>query len=356
MSFLHTLWITVKLIPLPFVVLWKVLTTTHASYNKTRSLQRICADATFRYNLSTFTIPELRATLGSSLKVYTKWAKEANVPSVVDELGEDARLLWIGPKRLDRVILVAHGGAFALPALPPYFTFWHYVRLEMERQGVECGIAMLSYSLWPEASFPQPLNQLRMAVAFLLSAGLQPHRLQLAGDSAGGNLTMQLLSHILHPHPNVPPLTLVEPISAVHLLSPWVGLVGETASWDENASIDCTSKEWLVRIGREILSKGFGEDDTYRAFAEACKADPTWFHGIEQLVSGSIVITAGDKECLRDDVLKFGEILERHHPKVEVVVQPRGLHDDMFLDAGIGKPEVGVLTPLIIDRLLSGFK
>lgn len=28
---------------------------------------------------------------------------------VVDELGEDARLLWIGPKRLNTVILYCHG-------------------------------------------------------------------------------------------------------------------------------------------------------------------------------------------------------------------------------------------------------
>ncbi len=45
----------------------------------------------------------------SSIDVYLKWIKSVNLIPVVDELRDGAYLLWIGPKRLDKVLFYCHG-------------------------------------------------------------------------------------------------------------------------------------------------------------------------------------------------------------------------------------------------------
>ncbi|KAJ7642246.1 Alpha/Beta hydrolase protein [Roridomyces roridus] len=350
MIVLESLWTLVKLIPLPAVVVCETLATADAPYNKHRTLRRIIGDAAARYMANTFSIPQIRKLSGSTLDVYTNWAVKAKVPLVVDEIGGDAKLLWIGPRRLERVILVVHGGGFMLPPMPAHLLFWDYVRVELEKKGLTPGVVFLNYSLWPEATFPTQLAQLCRAIKYLTAAGVQPSSIQLAGDSAGGNLILQLFSHILHPHPAVDMLVLVEPLRAAYLISPWVGLSGETASHDENDKIDYARKESLIWIGSRIAGD---VPEEYRAFAQASKAPEGWFTGVDAVV-GDVLVTAGGSECLRDDVLIFGDMMKRVHPKTEVVVQPGGIHVDMFMDFWAGETKVGMLTPLILDRLLAG--
>ena len=42
-------------------------------------------------------------------KIYEECAKEHKLPVLIDELGLDARLLWLGERRTDKVILYVHG-------------------------------------------------------------------------------------------------------------------------------------------------------------------------------------------------------------------------------------------------------
>lgn len=41
--------------------------------------------------------------------IYKKWAVGRKLPVTIDDLGDDAKLMWVGPKRTDRVILFLHG-------------------------------------------------------------------------------------------------------------------------------------------------------------------------------------------------------------------------------------------------------
>lgn len=43
----------------------------------------------------------------------------------------------------------------------------------------------------------------------------------IGGDSAGGNLAIAVLSHILHQHPDISKLKLNQPLAAAILISPW---------------------------------------------------------------------------------------------------------------------------------------
>ncbi|KAJ7281820.1 hypothetical protein C8J57DRAFT_1500501 [Mycena rebaudengoi] len=165
-------------------------------------------------------------------------------------------------------------------------------------------------------------------------AGVKQQNLQIAGDSAGGNLIMQLFSHI-----------------GTCLISPWVFLTVDSPCHSENDEIDYLSRRGMKHVGALILD---GVPETDRAFAEAAKAPEGWFEGVDR-IANRVLITAGSVECLRDDIVIFGEGLKKHHPNVELVVQKGGLHD-MFLDFFVKEKKLGNLTPLIVEWLAAGFE
>ncbi|KAK7038019.1 Abhydrolase-3 domain-containing protein [Favolaschia claudopus] len=353
LSWTDSLGILLALIPLPAVLLWSVLTKTHASYNSERTLKRIIGDSALRYIICSLSVPQLQALFGTTLTTYSKWSKAANLPLVIDELGQDARLLWIGPKRLEKVVLFVHGGGFLLPPGDMALSFWQYVQLELEKQNIEVGFALLNYTLSPPASFPTPLKQAVLAVNFLLATGVTPQNLQLAGDSAGGNLVLQVLSHILHPRHGVPTLNLPRPspLRGMLLLSPYTNLSADSKSHTENDSNDILTQATLRDWGARILAD---VPDMSRPFAEAVRAPAGWFDGADEVVE-RVLVTAGSAEILRDDVVAVAGALKKSHKKTELVVQKGGLHEDMFLDFLVGERNVGSLTPLTVEWLAAGF-
>jgi len=68
-----------------------------------------------------------------------------------------------------------------------------------------------------------------------------------------------------------------------------------------------------------------------------------------------VLITAGGAECLRDDIVGLAEAFKKHHGSTELVVQPNGLHEDMFLDFVLQEKKLGSLTPLTVEWLAAGF-
>ncbi|KAJ7433711.1 Alpha/Beta hydrolase protein [Mycena galericulata] len=336
---------------LPAAKLWRVSTTSFAEYNKERSVKRIAGDAALRHTINLLNVPQLQWAFGTTQGIYEKWAKSNKLPVTVDELGEDAQLLWIGPKRLERVVFFSHGGGFLLPAVDFSLSFWRYVQLELEKQNIMVGFPLLNYTLAPTATFPTPLKQARLALEFLFAAGVKPQNLQLAGDSAGGNLLVQVLSQVLHPLETVPEIRIPGPLRGMCLISPWVNLSADSKSHTENDGRDFLSARTLAAWGGQILAGVPGAD---RPFAEAVRAPEGWFAGADRLVE-RVLVTAGSAECLRDDIVVFGEAFKKHHPNTELVVQPGGLHEDVFLDFRVNERKLASVTPLIVEWLAAGF-
>lgn len=92
---------------------------------KTRA--RVLFDTSARFILENVDAAQLQALSVPTLDSYKKWAKEAKQDPIVDELGSDARLFWVGSKTAKRMILYCHGefvGGSKPPGLrlrPPYF-------------------------------------------------------------------------------------------------------------------------------------------------------------------------------------------------------------------------------------------
>ncbi|KAF8166296.1 Alpha/Beta hydrolase protein [Mycena galopus ATCC 62051] len=303
-----------------------------------------------RYCTANLSIPQLQYAFGTTMSVYEKWTKQVKLSPVVEEVGDDAQLLWIGPKRTDRVLLFCHGGCFVLPSTDFTFDFWHHVQGELKKKNIEIGIAFVQYSLAPFAKFPTPLRQASRAVEFLFAAGVRPENLHIAGDSAGGNLALQIVSQMLHPHADVPAIRPPVPIRGVCLISPWVSLTADSKSMTEFDGIDFMSKAVVEDVGTQILG-GFSEADG--AFAQPAKAPDSWFQGVDEVVE-RVFITAGSAEIMRDDILQLGDRLKRHHRNVQIGMQDGGVHDDMILDFMTKETKLGALTPKLINWLAEG--
>ena len=101
-----------------------------------------------------------------------------------------APALWVDVKRArrDRVVLYLHGGAFI--AETPRF---HGALLARICRETRVRGLMLSYRLAPEHPYPAALDDSVAAYRWLLGQGIDAKRIIVAGDSAGGNLTLALL-------------------------------------------------------------------------------------------------------------------------------------------------------------------
>jgi len=145
------------------VIVWSLVTSPFVSYNKSKTTKRVIGDSTIRFFTSSLSIAQIQYTTGTDRHIYESWVKQNNLPIVAEELGEDAELFWIGPKRTDRVILYFHGaslitrsrhyvtnfislgGAYMAPMQDFTASFWRYVQLELEKGKIEVGFAILSY-------------------------------------------------------------------------------------------------------------------------------------------------------------------------------------------------------------------
>ncbi len=90
------------------------------------------------------------------------------------------------------VILYLHGGAFLMPAVPRAHV-WMLGRLCRELDAVGF---MADYRLAPGARFPAALDDCERAYQALLDLGFDARRIVIAGESAGGNLTLGVLQRI----------------------------------------------------------------------------------------------------------------------------------------------------------------
>ncbi len=103
---------------------------------------------------------------------------------------DDVPCTWIVPQnhRPDQVLLYLHGGGFVFGMTPPHLQMGAYLAKKMGMR-----LLMVDYRLAPEAPFPAALADCFTSYRWLLDQGILPQNIVVAGDSAGGNLTITLL-------------------------------------------------------------------------------------------------------------------------------------------------------------------
>ncbi|KXT10690.1 hypothetical protein AC579_5060 [Pseudocercospora musae] len=279
----------------------------------------------------------------STEQSYLDVAKKAKFQPDTDVLESGLKVHWIGPKSAEKIILYFHGGGYVLGFSPPQITWLYELQQDLSKK-TNVAVVLVSYTLAPKGQYPLNIKQAAESLQFLLTEqGRKASNIAIAGDSAGGNMTVGLISHLLHPHPDVPKVELSEPLATTVLISPWIKFSATDDSWKRNATADMIPPIAAARWSS--LFKGSKPSDEYN---EPIRADAKWFSGLDKIVK-DILVWGGDSEVLIDSIQDFTKILKAAHPKVELVVEQGATHDDFLMDKLLGYSEKAEGTQLVED-------
>ena len=160
------------------------------------------------------------------------------IPADVDALdlmvaGRPARQIRTPGVRKDRGTLYLHGGGYVMGSLNT-----HHELMGRFARSTHAQVLGLDYRLAPEHPYPAAVEDAVSAYLWILEQGIAPERVVIAGDSAGGGLTLAMLL-VLRAR------KLPMPAGAV-LFSPWTDLTSSGASVRTRADAD-------PMIGPEVL-------------------------------------------------------------------------------------------------------
>ncbi|KAF9461392.1 Alpha/Beta hydrolase protein [Collybia nuda] len=335
---------------LPFALAWALLISPFNPSNANKSWKRVLLEKISSFSCEQWSIASFQWLLGDTYYAYVNWTKKNNLPVLADDIGENARLLWVGRARTDRVILYFHGGGFHFPLTSFGAGFWKHTLTELQDRGVDAGLVILNYSLAPAVSFPTPLKQAVRALEHLISIGVSPENIQITGDSAGANLALQLISHLLHPLDGIPHIKLSAPIRGVYLMSPWVSMPSLASVISSTDSV--VSGKAILGWGRQIM----GEiPESQRCYIEVGKAPKTWFKNAKTVVH-RVLMTIGEEELLREDDVVFADQFCRDHDGARYIMQKNGVHVEPYFDFFDNGPNVSKSCVAVWDWLADGFK
>jgi epsilon-lactone hydrolase len=141
-----------------------------------------------------------------------------------------------------RVVLYVHGGGYVGGSI----TSHRELTARISRAS-GARVLSLDYRLAPENPFPAAVDDAVAGYRYLLSQGIQPRAITIAGDSAGGGLTMATLLALKQNGDPMP--------GAGVCLSPWVDLEGIGASMTERAALDpMIHKDGLLQTAAQYLN------------------------------------------------------------------------------------------------------
>ncbi|ORX99380.1 alpha/beta-hydrolase [Basidiobolus meristosporus CBS 931.73] len=224
--------------------------------------------------------------------------KDFHIPSYW--IGNARYLSKASPKSLDYVILYAHGGGFCIGNAKMHLSTHLEWLAQIEKQTNLAGcIFSIEYDLAPECTFPKPIFQMKEAYEYLVNTlHISPSKIFLAGDSAGGNIAISSAVHIREAGLPMP--------AGMILVSPWVDLDSESESSLQNQDFDIVTPESLINWASLYMGKNPFVTGS-PLFADLSDLPP-------------MLIFAGGKEILLDDILEFDRMATRCGIYVDFVV------------------------------------
>ena len=142
----------------------------------------------------------------------------------------------------DSAILYLHGGGYVIGSIDT-----HRELAARISKSTGSRVLIIDYRLAPENPFPAAVEDAANAYRWLLAQGISPAHMAIAGDSAGGGLTVAALVSL---RDSGDPL----PACAV-CLSPWVDLEGIGESMTSRADVDpMVGREGLIGMANLYLN------------------------------------------------------------------------------------------------------
>ncbi len=199
------------------------------------------------------------------------------------------------------IVLYLHGGGFLIPAVPrTHLNFLADLCRDLGAAGF-----MPDYRLAPMHKYPAALDDCERAYRALLDLGFDPSRIVLAGESAGGNLTLGLL-HRLRRH-GLPMPACAIPISPITEMA--------RAHWPLSRALNFHRDPLIpLHTWSRMQELYVGERDHTDPELSPIYADPTGFP--------PLFFLAAETEVLRDDSLIMARQAEAAGVDVKIDIWP----------------------------------
>ncbi|KAL5358859.1 Alpha/Beta hydrolase protein [Aspergillus floccosus] len=271
-----------------------------------------------------------RSNAPSTVQVYQACAKTNGFLEEAVPLESGATGLWLStPRRLadkGKVLIYFHGGAYVGPARMAHFEMLldriKEHQLSSKQFDSKLAVFVVAYTLAPKGTYPLQLRQAASALNYVL----------LIKEVSPSQVTLSLISHISHPHPD----PTVPPIKARHegqvvlggafLISPWVTFVSESTSMVANSEKDLVVQEFLLSCAESFLGNDSRDNDDF--YTVPLNAPSEWW---KEVKVQNLEIVAGEFEIFRDDILALAEKIKVHNPMTQVLLASKEVHAEMVL-------------------------
>jgi monoterpene epsilon-lactone hydrolase len=192
---------------------------------------------------------------------------------------------WIETAESDpsRVVLYLHGGGYVIGSVNT-----HRSLVARIARDAKARCFAIEYRLAPEHPYPAAIDDAVAAYRGLVASGIAPSRIVVAGDSAGGGLTLATLLSLRDAGDELP--------AAGVCLSPWTDLEG-TGTSHTDASID---DPMIQLAGLQEMGRMYAGAKLRDALASPIHAD---FRGLPPLY-----ILVGTREMLLDDSVRVARL------------------------------------------------
>lgn len=267
---------------------------------RARMVRRISSRFVKAVDISTVDVLEVRRRL-NKLSRYMKRAFGVAVESVtINELAAE----WLRPKAAPdgKVLLYLHGGAYVVGNCRTHRQMVSHIA---RASGINALVP--EYRLAPEHPFPAAIDDAVGVYRSLLADGIAPADIIIAGDSAGGGLTVAALLALRHAGEPMP--------AAAVLLSPFLDV---TAS-GESATTRAAQDPWFEAKDMAVVVRNYCDGENLRnplispVFANMAGLPPMY-------------IQVGDDEILLSDSTRLAANIEEAGGEVELEVWPEMWH------------------------------
>jgi acetyl esterase/lipase len=200
------------------------------------------------------------------------------------------------------VLLYLHGGGFSAGSVVS-----HRAMVTETGRAAQARTLAIDYRRTPEHPFPAALDDALKAYRWLLAHGVQPDRIAIGGDSAGGGLTLAVMVSLRERGLPLP--------ACGWCISPWVDMEARGESYATKAAMDpMISKDYILELAGWYL----GGAPPRTPLAAPLYAD---LKGLPPLL-----IHVGSAETLLDDAMQIAARAGAADVRVTLEVWPHMIH------------------------------
>jgi acetyl esterase/lipase len=211
---------------------------------------------------------------------------------------------WITPPKVDeqRTLAYFHGGGYTKGGIETHLGLVGHIA-----QAARSRALLIEYRLAPKHPFPAAVNDCHQSVLWLYDKGINPEKMCIAGDSAGGGLALAVAQK-LKTQGRPLPATLV-------CLSPWVDLTNSGETMETRAKAD----PWLNKTDLDECAQAYIPHQNHRhPLASPLFADLT---GLPPLL-----VMVGTREVLLADSRRLVEKARSSGVLTTLVVGQKMIH------------------------------